>query len=272
LHTYITLHPNVYPFKTNTAHHIGEANDNPGDRNYNRNFRPVPLWQMVGDSAVGRLVEEGGNFFQSHCPGSRLFVLIRDPVERVISNVKMRMRHGKNKAVDQEGQRQALHEAVMKEWQVIVNFMDSHKNIVAEGRTVRKNRKRSAWNIFYEGFYAMHLKRLMDGIDPAQIRIYFTADMLADSASVVRDAWAFLGLAADPTFDWSPVGEEINGANGHVISNAFSPQEYGQFYKLFAPFDAQLRGILNVELPWSQTAARYIAMADYGGRLEGLDG
>ena len=103
LHTYITKHEAVFPFKVQIAHHMGEAvtisRSDVGKTKFNRMFAMVRDDQLVGDASPNRLVENGAGFLTQKCPGSRIFILIRDPVERAISNIKMRLRNKKTKCV-----------------------------------------------------------------------------------------------------------------------------------------------------------------------------
>lgn len=121
LHTYISKHPEVFPFKVDQPHHTGEAifssmnKLDAGTTAYNRQFGRIPDNLLVGDASAHRLVDAKGGFFRDTCPGSKMFILLRDPVERLLSNIKMRLRsrkkHKKSKYVPTCGQRTSLYSA-----------------------------------------------------------------------------------------------------------------------------------------------------------------
>ena len=65
----------------------------------------------------------------------------------------------------------------------------------------------------YEGVYALHIMRLLNGGFPrSQIRIYWSEDFFRNPRAIVEDALKFLGLDTGPEsgMDWSRVAKPVN--------------------------------------------------------------
>eukprot|EP00729_Bicosta_minor_P000742 gene742-7471_t len=302
LHTYISKHPEVFPFKVDQPHHTGEAifssmnKLDAGTTAYNRQFGRIPDNLLVGDASAHRLVDAKGGFFRDTCPGSKMFILLRDPVERLLSNIKMRLRSRKKhkkskdkgptydqkklKKLDVQTIGEGVRFLVWADYRSFIRTLEkggmqvAPGGLVGDSRTLAEEARRwrrpskwkSATNVFYEGLYSVHLQHLLQTgkVANENLRIYWSEDMFRDPQSVVQDAWSFLGLKPPTNLEWNS-GEgfaPVNSAGSTQVNVTFSEEEFGRMYKLFAPFDAELERILGLPVPWKEKSSKYIGSLD----------
>eukprot|EP00956_Cyclotella_meneghiniana_P044374 scaffold314735_cov106-Cyclotella_meneghiniana.AAC.1 len=91
----MAAHPHVYPFKLQGGPQDGEsfAALDGSQSMYNAFVKnlDIPENQIVGDSTVSRIIDDGLiNFAQHSCNNSKILLLLRDPVERCYSQMQMR--------------------------------------------------------------------------------------------------------------------------------------------------------------------------------------
>ena len=103
LHTYMTAHPDIYPFKIHGTPQDGEAMYAIGSKEYQQIYQNITTQQqqqeqqknwIVGDATVYRFLNDGTTKLPKYCHHAKLFILLRDPAERCYSQYLMRYRLG----------------------------------------------------------------------------------------------------------------------------------------------------------------------------------
>ena len=289
LHTYLTAHPDIFPFKLEGGPQDGEAFGQIGTEGYAQKFRHVPDHQMVGDSTVMRLMNDGTKASPTHCRHARLLLLFRDPVERCNSQMLMRQRVGYlspqsdlNRVMGMEIQKfrktlrayQALEGRQQPQQppgqQQQQQQSSNNQNAIPQDWYTREDPiYRSAKSCLYEGAYIVHLRRLLAAnFPPSQIRIYWSDDLFHQPAAVVRDAMLFVG--ADPSLvnvteitsrtyntkhDIPPPVALVNKHKWNATASTrppvpLKPELREQIQELMRPFDEELGRFLGVNPPW----------------------
>ena len=265
LHRYLAAsHPQIYPYKiTPPPPHnatlkeqiqdatVGESLVSLRDGNrFPRAFPRIPANQIFGESYVSRIINEDGVLVKK-CPQSRFFILLRDPVSRALSDTLMHAR---------------FHWLKLNEESNVNNFLKAHANAFeAQMKRVDPNLAsnpqpvrlfQSAQNFLYEGAYVIHLRRLMNaGMDPSQLRIYFSKDMFQDTPTVITDALHHLGLN-ESFIQPQQLSEPFNARDKDTktpVHQQLEAELEQRLRKLMAPFDIELAKFLGIspqELPW----------------------
>ena len=260
----IASHPGIFPFKlyalpvNRTASiaelkedaQVGESLGFIGTEDFNAKFQHVPDGMLVGDSTVSRLVNDAETLAR-HCAASRLFALLRDPVERCHSQFLMRVRLRTHGLTDHAN----LTAAVTGQVRAFERHAAAHPDLARDPSPPVFGSMRSAANCLYEGVYVVHLRRLLDqGVDPASLRVYFSDDLFTHTEGVITDALAHLGLGAED-LDGAALSTPYNSGGGRKKKLAanlkFTPALERRMRRALAPFDAELVKFLGVErLPW----------------------
>ncbi len=185
LYEYLKQHPDVYmsPQKeTNFFAFEGQEVDfrAPGDEgisrtsitdlgSYREQFASVAGETAIGEASPWYLYLPGtaGNL-RRHVPDARLIVILRDPVDRAFSSY--------------------LH--LMREGQEYLSFEDG---LAAEDERVAQNWE-PLWHYKRAGLYAGQVKRFLELFGRDRIRFYLYDDFNADTGSVLRDIYNFLGV------------------------------------------------------------------------------
>jgi len=128
-------------------------------------------------------------------PEAKLFVIVRNPVERAHSEWWMYSA--------QDFERAPFLEAIA----------ENLKRVEA-GTFLDKEQERNSWKkrLSYQagkvdlstyveaGYYAQYIKRYLKFFPSSQLKIVFFEDIQKDAAKVTRDAWKFLGVNPDVQF------------------------------------------------------------------------
>eukprot|EP00956_Cyclotella_meneghiniana_P027575 scaffold62112_cov23-Cyclotella_meneghiniana.AAC.3 len=256
LHTYMAAHPLVYPYKLEGGPQDGESfvNLDGSKAMYNTFVKnlDIPDYQIVGDSTVSRIIDDGLlNFAQNSCHDSKVFLLLRDPVERCYSQMLMRVRLGTNK-------QKTISKAIQQELIAFQYKVNKYPEIITELWEDRTPLFASAANCMYEGAYVVHLRRLLHKFPRERVRIYWTDDFFADPAGVLRDALKFVGVDPDlKNFDSMHVTSTKYNTKGpeETLSdpdwNLTLPMKLKkEMAEAMRPFDEQLVKFLGDVPPW----------------------
>jgi hypothetical protein len=188
---YMGQHPEIYlsPEKEPHFFALGGAMptfSGPGDDWFTRHsvadrsayqslFEKAPSAALCGEASPLYLYHpRAPGAIRRMCPSVRLIALLRDPAERAFSQYLHMVRHNR---------------------EPLPTF--THALAAAPERS------RAGWEWYWQyldfGFYAHQLQRYLRRFDRRQIRIYLYDDFCSKPASVLKDAFYFLGV--DPTFD-----------------------------------------------------------------------
>ena len=247
-HTYLTKHPRIYPFRMNGGPQDGEAGGQLGTAGYQKLFNDVPADQLVGDSTVSRLMNNIESLKQYS--DRKMFVLLRDPVERCHSEMLMRAR---------------LHSAGMNQRSNMTAIISQHADRFEDFleqlplHPVMSNPEqgfRSSKNCLYEGAYVAHLRRLFAaGVPKNNVQIHFSEDFFRNTEKTMDEAFKFLGLEPQ-LIDPAQYRQAYNGRShdAPLPSNLkLSDSVRRRTLSLLEPYNKELEIMLNTSLPWYST-------------------
>ena len=284
LYTWMTEHVQVARLHIQNKPTDGEVHEILTKENlkrYNAQFDGDPEGMLRGDSTVSRIINDARTMVET-CGHKhvKFIVLLRDPIERAVSNMLMRARLGT------AGMSMASNLSHFVERELVA-FEDAVRQNPSWDRGIvpgHLNRWHSSKNCIYEGLYAVHLRRWFVYAGMDNIRIYFTEDFEKYTMEVVEDALAFVG-ANMTLWDGQRAGRTFSKANapnarpvlsGHVDkgqhlidervrraapaahqSDALPenlllvPALRARMEQVFAPYNLMLARMLHTTLPWS---------------------
>jgi len=269
LHVHLAAHPAIHPFRIRGRPDDGECFYELGDEQYAAQdtfYNDVPEGMMVGESTVARLVNDAAKF-PDFCPETRIILLLRDPVDRCVSQFRMRQRIQRNKK--HPG---SVSGSVLQELRKFSNYHEFGKaNLTADKVATFKQgyfpHWRSSRNAVYEGVYALHIMRLLNGGFPrSQIRIYWSEDFFRNPRAIVEDALKFLGLDTGPEsgMDWSRVAKPVNAMTKKqksTINTNFrlelNHSIETRYRGMMRPYNMALEKLVGGESPWPKVPPLY---------------
>lgn len=128
---------------------------------------------------------------QATCPEVRLIALLRDPIERCVSQLRRmkKISHGREESFDE--------------------YID---------RLVAKRGDIGKISLVRVSDYGRILRRYYEAFDKDQIRVFFTADLDRDPATVYRQVFEHIGV--DPTHDPGQPRVHLGGTSQRVSQEA----------------------------------------------------
>ena len=176
LYAYLTETPGIVPATRkepdyfNLRHHLGASW-------YRSQFAAVAKPRITGEASARYSVHpEAPHRIRSEVPEARIVVVVRDPVDRAVSDYMMWLRTG--------GERRSFRQAVTDEMAAL-----------AAGSPLTSDGRRPAY--VASGLYAAHLDRWMAHRPLESLIIVRADDLTADPAAVVGAVRRFLGLDGD---------------------------------------------------------------------------
>ena len=185
LYSYLQQHPDVFMPHRKEPHFFGEDIPHRPPRldmaSYLRLFEPGKAARRVGEATVWYLYSQSAaEQIKAFSPDARIIIMLRRPVEMMYS----------------------LHGLFLfTTWEEIADFS---RAVAAEpDRRAGRNIPPNTWwpqalEYRWLADYAPHVKRYIDLFGAGAVRVILFDDLRADTAAVVRDTFAFLGL--DPAF------------------------------------------------------------------------
>ena len=262
LHRYLASHPSVYPYKIKGKRKDGESLSTLGSPRMNSIFSypniNITTDQLVGDSTVSRIIDDGYKNFAKHCSESKIILLLRDPVERCYSQSLMRnrRRYRQKNVTEMMYNQLLLFEDKVKEYPGIVSELWNDDEPFFS----------SSENCMFEGTYVVHLRRLFasanghegTAVSRERVRIYWSDDFFANPRAVVADALAFVG--ADPSeVDLERITAQRYNAQPESQNTAtdpnlaFPPSLRERMEIAIQPFNEELAEFLGETPPWMKT-------------------
>ena len=284
LHHYLAAHPAVYPYKLDGGPQDGENFHELGSMKHAHEYRGASNTSLlVGDASVARLVndaEELRKFCVARGPcgkpglpfgfrdaGPRLMVLLREPVARCASQMRMRARLG-SMGLSAASDLSAAIEPEVRSFEAFAKGKPADMRVARAalpGRTME-----SSHNCLYEGAYAIHLALLLRRVPRHLLRVYWSDDLFSPAVvpRLLEDALRFLGLDPNAVDAKAVVRIVHNGGDGRGIgaaaratassslSDVFSPVLVRRMDSALQPFNAALSKLLGAPLPLAWTAER----------------
>lgn len=289
LHTLLSQHPQVIPFRINGKPQDGELPNAAYNslRVYNQFFFDtikkynidndidyIPFQPFfIGESSVASFRSHAPHFLKickNERTDLRLIILLRDPIERCVSQMRMRSRLGTDK-MNKDSDISKFITMHLKQFNDVLRQlkMDPHKLIEVDDPPVINELN---YNCIYESIYSLHLARWLHRFPPNVFRIYFTDDFKQHSAMVLEDVMKFIGLdipdhESGRNEEWYEKEIEASRSRNtnsdpivhrHSDNQKITFQLYKDLVKLFSFWNRHLLEILSRysdidRLPWFYT-------------------
>jgi Sulfotransferase domain len=240
LYNYLNAHPDVRRWLPIAEFHFFDLNFDRGMRWYRGHF-PARASAAIAGRRTGRkqITGEATPYYIFHplaphriatyLPGVKLFVVLRNPVERAYSHYRHEVALGRetlsfNEALDRESERLDGEESRM----------------LADPSYLSYNHQR--YSYVARGIYADQLTRLFSLFPREDVMLILNDDLLAEPAEVCRKAVAFLDL---PPHAMSSFPRYNMGRPGSM-----DPLIRQRLVEGFADSNARLRDWLGADPPW----------------------
>ncbi len=189
LHDYLRQHPLLFlPQEKDFVVFMEGQPNNVSQQDLGRFFRPARPDQLLGLTYVDLLYfPECPARMRRHNPAMKVFVLLRDPVERAYSAYRFNLAWGRETSP-------TFQEALDRE----------------EERSKGSWRDRATRTYLSHGHYADQLEEILAHFPPAQLHVAFSEELARDARTVVAEALRFLGVADDVSLR---LGERENVAS-----------------------------------------------------------
>lgn len=155
---------------------------------YNRYFTLAPPAAMKGEAStyymMFRCVPER---IHRYYPDIKLFALLRNPIDRAYSHYRMAVRRGFETR----------------------SFEESVRESLATGSKADRELDHNREYVFF-GEYGRILKNYLRWFDRSQVMVLFSEQLLAEPATVIRQAYSFLGV--DQNFVPQSIGKRYHAS------------------------------------------------------------
>ncbi|MBE9144027.1 sulfotransferase domain-containing protein [Planktothrix mougeotii] len=231
LYHYLCQHPQIVA-ATQKEIHFFTLNYDQGLDWYQSQFSPEAEGQQI-------LTGEGSPYYLFHplvpqrlyesFPETRLIVLLRNPVDRAISHYYWEVTLGYESL--------SLEEAIAQEAK---RLQGETERICSEVNYFSFNHQH--YSYLARGLYAEQLQRWMQFFPREQFLILKSEDLYSDSARVVNQVFAFLGLP-----DYHLSSYDKYNANTYVNANPIIRQKLEAY---FLPYNQKLTQLLGGDWSW----------------------
>lgn len=249
LYTLMAQHPQVASFNIAGEPQDGEVMGSVHKlKDYNSNFKKVRPDLLVGDSTVGRLVKDARSITET-CghKHTKFVILLRDPIERCHSQMLMRARLRTNNMNMNTNISQTIFEHLKK-------FQKATDNNIKWAKSIYPTDKIDKLNCINAGIYVAQLKRWFYHASISNIRIYFTETFHNHTQEVIQDALQFVGV---PSTEIQNFKLDLRRGNSNArptlelpIHQQLTTTLRQEMELTFAPYNAMLKDLLKVDLPW----------------------
>lgn len=224
--------------------HYFDTNYGRGQAWYRSHFPSAAARRAARHRAGGRVVAgEGSPYYLFHplaaeraardVPGTRILVILRDPVERAFSHYRERRRQDAEPLATFEDALAAEPDRLAGERERIES-RPGHRSYAHEQQSYRA-----------QGEYATHLRRWLGFFPADRVHIMIAEDFYADQQRTLDEAAVFLGLRA------APLPAEALRVWNAAPSQSLKPATRRRLAGHYAPFNADLETLLGRSLPWA---------------------
>jgi len=229
LYNYLIQHPQVLPAIQKEVHYF--------DFNY---YRGLDWYKnQFPEKVASKIIGEASPFYLYHplvpekvfklLPQTKLIILLRDPVERAISDYFYT-----KPGMDFESALQKEVEIVKPELDKINNKQSYDINLIRK------------YSYLTRGIYIEQIKRWRQYFAQEQMLILIYEDLCNDPKDTVNKVFKFLGLPelTLKKYDWY----NKNSKKGEI-----DPEIKQKLYRFFAGYNKELEDYLKIKLPWKKS-------------------
>ncbi|RPF22767.1 sulfotransferase domain-containing protein [Myceligenerans xiligouense] len=196
----------------------------------------------ASSARAGKLVGEGSPYYLFHplaaeraareTPDARILLVVRDPVERAFSHYRERRReHAEPLETFEEALAAESRRLAGEEERIVADL--GYRSYAHEQLSYRA-----------QGEYAPHLRRWLKYFPAEQVHVLVAEEFYADPQRACDGVAECLGL--DP----APLSAEARRPRNAAPSSKLLPATREELSRHYAPFNEDLAGLLNRELPW----------------------
>ncbi len=231
LYYYLTQHPHVLRASRKEQHYFDHLYPRGVDW-YRSQFPYRNEGAITGEATPAYLLfPHTAKRIHQLLPNTRLIVLLRNPVERAISQYYLEVRH-RNETLP-------LEQALAQEESRLageIEKMAADENYYSQHYRVYSYKLR--------GIYVDQIKRYHEHFDPAQMLILSSEKFFADTPGTLKTVFSFLGV--DP--DWMP--SDLIQKNIGANKTPTSEELLRSLRSYFAPHNQRLYEYLGEDFHW----------------------
>ena len=188
-------------------------------------FGKKPNVRMFGEKSTSYIeVESAAAALAAMIPDAKIVFVLRDPIERAISNYRFSLFHGVETL--------SMSEAFTQEAARVEQYDHARFSV-------------SPYAYLRRGRYIEYIEMYERYFRPEQIHILIYEQMFAQDASV-RGLYAFLGV--DQQYRAATRGDVIN-ANSEAAGEELTPALRAHLREAYAPYTARLRAHTGLRIP-----------------------
>lgn len=206
---------------------------------------------MTGESSVGNFVHclVPGRIYSYCGRQAKVVVLLRNPVDRFVSNFRMRARIG---GYGMGKLRQPIGKFIKNELGDFFSTATGKKLSTLQVKDVRHGwaslrcKFLPAKNMFYEGLYYVHLKNWLCNFPAENILILNSEEFFQKTAKILKQVFQFLGLSSLPEESYNATAVYNQGSYKNIPPHQRLTETYRSKLRLaYKPFNEALFQLLD---------------------------
>ena len=206
---------------------------------------------MTGESSVGNFVHclVPGRIYSYCGRQAKVVVLLRNPVDRFVSNFRMRARIG---GYGMGKLRQPIGKFIKNELGDFFSTATGKKLSTLQVKDVRHGwaslrcKFLPAKNMFYEGLYYVHLKNWLCNFPAENILILNSEEFFQKTAKILKQVFQFLGLRSLPEESYNATAVYNQGSYKNIPPHQRLTETYRSKLRLaYKPFNEALFQLLD---------------------------
>ena len=206
---------------------------------------------MTGESSVGNFVHclVPGRIYSYCGRQAKIVVLLRNPVDRFVSNFRMRARIG---GYGMGKLRHPIGKFIKNELDDFFSTATGKKLSTLQVKDVRHGwaslrcKFLPAKNMFYEGIYYVHLKNWLCNFPAENILILNSEEFFQKTAKILKQVFQFLGLSSLPEESYNATAVYNQGNYKNIPPHQRLTEAYRSKLRLaYKPFNEALFQLLD---------------------------
>ena len=214
-------------------------------------YFPSSSGVMTGESSVGNFVHclVPGRIYSYCGRQAKVVVLLRNPVDRFVSNFRMRAKIG---GYGMGKLRQPIGKFIKNELDDFFSTATGKKLSTLQVKDVRHGwaslrcKFLPAKNMFYEGLYYVHLKNWLCNFPAENILILNSEEFFQKTAKILKQVFQFLGLSSLPEESYNATAVYNQGSYKNIPPHQRLTEAYrSKLRSAYKPFNEALFQLLD---------------------------
>ena len=246
LYEYICTHPQVLSaLKKEMRFFNHKPNFNKGIDWYLSHFPPIPPGKKIisGEATPGYFGSNAQEVIQDLFPNIKLIAILRNPVDRAISQYNHWVRNGIERRTFQEAVNSEIEKLEEIFNSVDITDLNKPEKIRKICHQVRKGNSQEKVGYLWEGLYVYFLQKWTNYFAKKQLLVLKSEDFYARPEVEMTKVFTFLGL---PNYRL-PQYKKYNAGK----YSSLDKQLYDRISEFFQPHNQRLEEYLNKKFDWS---------------------